>query len=261
MVYHVHSPTSRDSTRAWRNRWNAWVECASLWGSPRLIAVSQTLGRDLIGRGYAPRRVTVVHNGVPCVEPLPPRQPPCGCWTLACVALVRPRKGIEDLLDALATLRGQGLPLRLRVVGPFETPAYESQVKQHAERLGVADAVEWTGFVSDVTAELQKADLLVLPSLFGEGLPMVVLEAMACGVPVVGTRVEGVPEAIRDGVDGMLARPNDPAELARAIARIVSGELPWTIFSRNARERQVEEFSDRSMAAGVAAVYREVLGL
>ena len=215
----------------------------------------------MIRRGYAPQSITVVHNGVPCVEPLPPRDPPRGPWNLVCVALVRPRKGIEDLLTALAILRGQGLPVRLRVVGPFESPAYEAQLKDCAERLGVAEIIEWTGFVSDVTAQLQQADLLVLPSLFGEGLPMVVLEAMACGVPVVGTRVEGVPEAIRDGQDGLLAEPHDPPGLARAIARIVSGELSWTSLSRSARARQIERFSDTCMAAGVAAVYREVLGM
>jgi glycosyltransferase involved in cell wall biosynthesis len=177
------------------------------------------------------------------------------------VALVRPRKGIENLLDALALLRVQGLPVRLRVVGPFESPAYESQLKDYAGHLGVADAVEWTGFVADVNAALRQADLLVLPSLFGEGLPMVVLEAMACGLPVVGTRVEGVPEAIGDGLSGLLAEPNDPADLARAIARIVSGELSWADLSRHARARQVEQFSDSCMAAGVATVYRAVLGL
>ena len=79
-------------------------------------------------------------------------------------------------------------------------------------------------FPSDVPAELGAMDLLVLPSLFGEGLPMVVLEAMAAGVPVVATRVEGVPEAIGDGVNGVLAAAGHAADLARAIARVVRGE-------------------------------------
>ncbi len=260
MVYHVHSPTARDSTRAWRNRCNAALEWASLRGTPRLIAVSHSLRRHMLALGYAPQRISVVHNGVPCIEPPPRRDPPRGQWTLGCVALIRPRKGIEVLLDAMAVLRAEELPVRLRVVGPFESAAYETQLKDRAGRLGIADGVEWTGFLSDVNAALRQFDLLVLPSLFGEGLPMVVLEAMACGVPVVGTRVEGVPEAIGDGQDGVLARPNDPPDLARAIARVVSGGLSWVSLSQHARARQVEAFSDQSMAAGVAAVYRDVLG-
>ena len=102
-------------------------------------------------------------------------------------------------------------------------------------------------------------DVLVLPSLFGEGLPMVVLEAMAAGVPVAATRVEGVPEAIRDGIDGVLAEPGNAQDLAAAIRRIVDGELDWQQLRHNARQRHAERFSDEAMAAQLATVYREIL--
>ena len=102
-------------------------------------------------------------------------------------------------------------------------------------------------------------DLFVLPSLFGEGLPMVVLEAMSAGVPVVATRVEGTPEAIRDGVDGIIADPGDPADLARAIESIITGENDWSALRGNARQRQADTFSDHSMAAGVADVYARII--
>ena len=75
------------------------------------------------------------------------------------------------------------------------------------EKLGVGDAIEWTGFTQNIAAELRVMDLFVLPSLFGEGLPMVVLEAMAAGLPVVASRVEGVPEAIRHREEGLLVEP------------------------------------------------------
>ena len=102
-------------------------------------------------------------------------------------------------------------------------------------------------------------DLFVLPSLFGEGLPMVILEAMAAGVPIVATRVEGVPEAIRDGVEGLIASPDDAGDLARAIARYVRGQADWSQLRVAAHRRQAERFSDRSMAEGVAEVYQRVL--
>jgi glycosyltransferase involved in cell wall biosynthesis len=102
-------------------------------------------------------------------------------------------------------------------------------------------------------------DLFVLPSLFGEGLPMVVLEAMAAGVPVVATRVEGIPEAIRDGIDGLIASPNDVNDLVLQLDRVIRGQVDWNAMRISAHRRQEEKFSDRSMAQGVAQVYRKVL--
>jgi glycosyltransferase involved in cell wall biosynthesis len=259
LVYHVHSPTLRDSTHRWRNRINALVERLGMRLVSAVIAVSKSLKGSIRRRGLARRPVFVVRNGVPSGQPKSHR--PCGKreWTLGTVALFRPRKGIEVLLEALAMLRLQGLRVRLRAVGGFETPDYERKLQGLCERLGLADAVDWTGFTQDVQGQLARLDLFVLPSLFGEGLPMVILEAMAAGVPVVATRVEGVPEAIRDGQDGLIAEPGDAGSLARVIARVVRGDVEWSRLSASARKRHARKFSDRRMAAGVAAVYRRVL--
>jgi len=260
MVYHVHSPTSKDSTRPLHNWLNNRTERFSLGGADQLIAVSNSLKKHMISEGFPEEMVTVVSNGVPALEALPKREAPSNNWTLGSVALYRPRKGMEVLIDALAMLREQGLELKLRAVGPFETPQYEQEIKDRVEQRGVGDLIEWTGFTSDVNAELRKMDLFVLPSLFGEGLPMVVLEAMAAGAPVVCTRVEGAPEAVRDDIDGVLAEPNDAESLATAIKRVVTGELDWTQLRNSAAERHRNHFSDHSMARGVAAVYDKVLG-
>ena len=99
----------------------------------------------------------------------------------------------------------------------------------------------------------------VLPSLFGEGLPMVILEAMSAGIPVVATRVEGVPEAVRDGQEGLLVKPGDPDDLAQAITRLIGGELDLGQLGANAMRRHGACFSDIRMAAEVAAIYRCVL--
>jgi len=149
--------------------------------------------------------------------------------------------------------------VRLRAVGGFETLAYRHEIDALVDQLGLADAVDWTGFTRDVNDELALMDLFVLPSLFGEGLPMVILEAMAAGVPVVATRVGGAPEAIRDGLDGLLAAPGDADDLARLIERVVSGKASWSAMRQSAHERQAKRFSDCSMAEGLAAVYRRVL--
>lgn len=259
LVYHVHSPTLRDSTHGIRNRINSYVERMSLVGAKELIAVSESLGRWLLKCGYSPKKINVVPNGVPSPELIRKSTPPGPEWTLGMTALFRPRKGLEILLESLAAMRRAQLPVKLLAVGPFETPEYETHIMDIVRRLDLADVIEWTGFTDDVAAQLRRMDLFVLPSLFGEGLPMVILEAMATGVPVVATRVEGAPEAIRDGEDGALADPNDVESLVDAITRIVTGKRDWTTLRENALARHAQRFSARSMAAGVARVYEKIL--
>ena len=259
LVYHVHSPTSRDSTRDWANRINTWIEKLSVRGAARLIPVSNSLGRHMETEGVSPDKLKVVPNGVPTLGSVPHRSKPQGEWTIGTVALFRPRKGTEVLIDALAELRAQDLDAKLLCVGGFETADYEQQLKDKVAEHNLGDHVEWTGFTSDVNAQLGKMDLFALPSLFGEGLPMVVLEAMAAGVPVIATDVEGVPEAIRNGIDGMIAQPDDPADLANAIACVMDGKVSWEQLRLSALVRHNDNFSDRSMAAGVAKIYDEIL--
>jgi glycosyltransferase involved in cell wall biosynthesis len=258
-LYHVHSPAGHDSTRQFLNAFNALVEWHSLREADRLIAVSPSLVRYMVARGFAAERVVCVPNGVPTNLAAVDRTPPLGTWTLGTVALFRPRKGVEVLLEALAAVRSWGLDVRLRAVGGFETLAYETAILGLADRLGVTSAINWTGFTRDVNAELAKIDLFVLPSLFGEGLPMVVLEAMAAGVPVIATRVEGVPEAVVHRETGLLVDPDSVSQLAAAIRQVVDGDMDYAAMSRAGRERHAEKFSDVAMAGNVAAVYDDVL--
>lgn len=259
LVYHVHSPAGHDSTRPMLNALNALVEWHSLRNAERLICVSPSLERYMRARGFAAERIVCVPNGVPAPLAVADRSPPTGTWTLGTVALFRPRKGIEVLLEALAALRSWGVDVRLRAVGGFETLAYESAVLALAERLDLTRAIDWVGFTRQVDAELARMDLFVLPSLFGEGLPMVVLEAMAAGVPIIASRVEGVPEAVVHRETGLLVDPESVSQLATAIQAFVRGEVNYQALSRKGRERHAERFSDVAMARGVAEVYRAVL--
>tara|TARA_R110002049_G_scaffold2750_2_gene21375 strand:+ start:76865 stop:78268 length:1404 start_codon:yes stop_codon:yes gene_type:complete len=256
-VYHVHSPAAHDSTRKWINRLNAMIESQSLRGCSHLITVSESLRCHCVAAGISEDKVSVVHNGVPGV--CPPREStptPGGQWTIGMVALIRPRKGLEIVLDALSQLDQQGLDVVLRCIGPFETEEYEKQIQDRIDELGIRHRVQQAGFTNDVPAALAKLDAMVLPSLFGEGLPMVVLESMAAGLPVIATRVEGTPEAITDRVEGLLAEPRDPASLAEKIGDLVRGEIDWHEMSEAAMRRHTADFSDVAMAKGTAAVYR-----
>jgi glycosyltransferase involved in cell wall biosynthesis len=258
-VYHVHSPAGRDSTRRVLNWINATVEWAAVRGADQLIAVSPSLREYMICRGIPAERITYVPNGVPGASLAAERRPPTGVWTLGTVALFRPRKGIETLLEAVAMLRSRNINVRLRAVGGFETPFYKAEVLGLAERLDLGPAIDWIGFTRNVNRELAKINLFVLPSLFGEGLPMVVLEAMAAGLPVVASRVEGVPEAVVHRETGLLVEPGSVSQLAQSIEELIAGDVDYTLLSCGARYRHAALFSDTKMAEGVANVYRKVL--
>ena len=255
-VYHVHSPAARDSTRYLTNRINDWVESISLIGCQKLITVSKSLRREMLGRGWSRRQVEAIANGVaeqPSIDAESRRGN--STWRLGIVALFRPRKGIEVLLRALAKLPPGSPCVQLDVIGGFETPEYEAQVHSLVEDLKLRDSVRFLGFTKDVTGSMRTLDGLVLPSLFGEGMPMVVLEALAVGVPVIATRVEGTPEVVRDGREGVLAEPQDAESLSQAISKFISDRQAWCEMSRNAHHRHREKFSDVQMAERTARAY------
>lgn len=258
-IYHVHSPVSCDSARAWQNRINGWVEWFSLRSATRVIVVSPSLVSYMRERGVATDKLVCVPNGVPSGNQVRRTRAIGEQLQLGMVALFRPRKGTEVLLEAVANAVSRGHHLRLRLIGGFETREYQQQIRNEIERLGLSQHVDLVGFTAEVDKELAQLDVMVLPSLYGEGLPMVVLEAMAAGVPVIASRVEGASAAIEHRESGMLVEPGSVSQLADAIEEFATGEIDHAQLARHARLRHTKQFSDVAMARGVAAVYRDVL--
>lgn len=259
LVYHVHSPVGRDSNRGLMNQMNTWMEKFSLRRVDRMICVSNSLAGYMQELGHSPDKLRVVANGVAPLPAVSPRTAPNSVWTIGTMALFRPRKGTEVLLDALKVLKQNGVAVKLRAVGPFETPEYEKEIMAHVDRLDIADMIEWTGFQTDVDDQLKQMDVFVLPSLYGEGLPMVVLEAMANAVPVVASNVEGIPEAVRDGVDGLIFEAANADDLAEKLTSLIGNDSRWVGMSQSSLNRQREKLSDTAMAKGAAEVYDELL--
>ncbi|MCC6511961.1 MAG: glycosyltransferase [Pirellulaceae bacterium] len=259
-VYHVHSPTARDSTRGMINRINDMVEQFAIRSCDLLITVSRSLRREMLKRGVPRKRLVAVANGVAAMEPIEPASRLSQVtWRLGLIALMRPRKGVEVALQAMAKLKARGAAITLDLIGGFETPAYEATIVQMIDDLGLMDVVHLRGFTRDVAGVMRQLDGLVLPSLFGEGMPMVVLEALSAGVPVVATRVEGTPEVVRHGVEGMLAEPRDPVDLAQQIERLCLDRAEWAKMSQAAVARHRSRFSDLEMARGVARAYDRII--
>ena len=135
------------------------------------------------------------------------------------VGQLQPAKGFHILIDSLAALLAQGYNATLTIVG--DGPDRDA-LEAHAAHRGVANRVKFTGALNqtEVRAVLADSDAFALPS-FAEGIPVVLMEAMATSLPCVASRITGIPELIEDGVSGLLVTPSDEADLARAIARLI----------------------------------------
>ncbi len=260
LVHHLHGPTTHDTEHRVRNYWNSFIERICVRKAAHGVAVSKFVAGYARSLGVPPERCTVVWNGVKTPSARPVREDR-GQLTVGAVALFRPRKGIEVLIEAVARLADARTGLvKVLMVGGFETKAYEEKIKDLSRRLNVHDRIEWTGFTTDVDQMLRRMDVFVLPSLYGEGLPMVILEAMALGLPIVSSAVGGVGEAIEDRRSGVLVEPGDAAAMCLSLNEVLVDEALRLEIGQGARRRQTECFSVNTMAAGVAAVYDKVLG-
>jgi glycosyltransferase involved in cell wall biosynthesis len=137
-----------------------------------------------------------------------------------CVGRLTAAKGQAILLKAVAQLHSQGSPVRLTLVGMGPD---EHSLKAYAEQLGISEQVDFTGAVDQdhILDYYHAADIFVLPS-FAEGLPVVLMEAMAMEIPCITTAITGVPELITNGEDGVLVAASDCDGLTAAISRLVN---------------------------------------
>lgn len=168
-------------------------------------------------------------------------KPPGDPFELVCVGRLVAAKGQHILLDALATLLAEGRRVHLTLVG--QGPDMES-LKAQSSRLGLGEAVTLTGAVNQdaILDYYLRADAFVLPS-FAEGLPVVLMEAMALGVPCITTHITGVPEMIRDGIEGLLVAPSDTEGLTRAIARLMDAPELGQALTQAGRSRILAEYT------------------
>lgn len=198
------------------------------------------------------RNVVVVHCGVdtdlftPPVTDGPRRD---GALRILCVGSLVEKKGQRHLVDACQQLAARGIAVECQLVGdgPART-ALEAQVAS----LGLGDVVTFAGGQprDAVRAMLGTADVMVLPSIVTragnmEGIPVALMEAMACGVPVISTRTSGIPELINDGVDGFLVPPADAATLADRLAVLADDPARRQDMGARGRAKIVRDFDLR----------------
>jgi colanic acid/amylovoran biosynthesis glycosyltransferase len=229
-----------------------------------VIAISEYNRRALLERSPSARRVEVVHCGIDSDRygwrGLDGRDPD----RVVCVASLMPKKGHAVLVDALALLAERRPGVVLELVG--DGPEHDRVLRRARER-GVSGRISLLGARSseEVRATLAGARAFALPAVRlpsgrMEGIPVALMEAMASGVPVVATRLSGIPELVQDGVTGLLVEPHDPHGLAEALERLLGDDALAAVLARAARARVERSFALRSEATRLGDLIVESTG-
>jgi glycosyltransferase involved in cell wall biosynthesis len=244
----------------WKNRVYERMQTRSFRHFDAVVAVSGRLRSDLIARGVPDQRITVIPNGwEPANDILPsddarkalgldPSAPHIG-W----VGRLSPEKGPDVLLRAIPKIEPHTLRVSFLGDGPMRPECVEL-----AERLGVGERISWHGPGPGASQLLRAFDAIVLSS-WTEGTPMILLEAMAAGVPVVATAVGGIPDVV-SAREANLCEPGDEAGIAAAINDIVQHPVEARRRSGRARERLAEDFAITAWATRYQGLYADLVG-
>lgn len=239
---------------------NTWI-----WKhSPLIITVCEDFKKRLCALGVPPSKIHVVYNGIS--PHLCYARPSSGDvrreWNLpdnSRLLLVMGRlsgeKGQANFLRAFALVANEQPDVRAFIVGDGPDRNY---LQSLANDLRLASRVVFTGYQHDVRKYYEAADVLVVPSK-SEGIPNVVLEAMVFGVPIISTRVGGIPEVIQDGLSGLLVPSENPKALAEGILRLLSDRKLAQRLVQGARQECLPRFTTARRCAKLADLYQRLL--
>lgn len=268
----VTSLHGSDVYLAERSRVVGWCAGRVFSCADAITSCSRELADRAISLGAASERTTVIPYGVDSDTFRPSANGVDGTAraelglqpedrvVLAVGRLVK-KKGFRYLIEAVALLRDQGITAHLLFAG---TGDEESDLRDLSEAIGVASLTNFLGAVSRdrMPALYRTADALAVPSVRAEGnvdgLPNVLLEGMASGLPVVASRIAGIPDVIRDGENGLLTEPEDAADIADALGRVLEGEGPRKRLAKAARRHVEERLNWRSVTGQYAQVLESV---
>ena len=235
----------------------------------KIVAISERIREELITTGVDSRKVVCVRSAVE-LEPWSGRADPqrfrevtgvelgSGWLVIGVVAQLIKRKGHRDLLAALPAILS-GLPERCRIrVVFFGQGPLEASLRAEVSRREMDDLVRFAGFVGDLSLVVPGLSLVVHPAI-REGLGVILMQAAAAGVPIVATRAGGIPEVVRDGINGLLVSHSDPEALSDAVLRVLGNPELAARLSAGGRELAATEFTVAACVRGNLEVYRSLL--
>jgi glycosyltransferase involved in cell wall biosynthesis len=232
----------------------------------RTVTVTNFVKQQLVEIGMTPGRIQAIYNGVD-LNRFQPDPAARVAWrsrfqiaedelVISTISYLRPFKNPHVILKAVALLVARNIPVRLFVAGDGELL---EPMKNLARELRIEGRVHWLGNFAETEHLLQGSDIFVLASV-GEAIGNVLLEAMACGLPSVGTRSGGIPEIIEDGVTGFLAKPLDAADFACQMGRLAEDGRLRSRMSTASVERARSRFAVDVTVENFLKVY-ESLGM
>lgn len=224
----------------------------------RIVGCSEGVRSVLLSQGLPAERCIAISNGIrlepfanAADQPLPAREP-----GLVMVARYSKQKDHASLLEALALLRLRGLTPTLHLAGGGKA-LHRRPVEQLAQRLGLAEQVRFLGLVRHVPELLMSQQICVLSTRY-EGMPLALIEGMAAGCAVLGSRVPGVQELIRHEQDGVLVEPGSPQALADALESLLRDPARAAALAAAGRERALAEFSRERMQSAYADLFLQI---
>jgi len=257
VILHIHG-AAFDVFHEQAGVFGRWIIAWTLRRADCVVALSEGWRRKL--QAMAPgTRIVVVENAVETSTETMTRGHD-GAPRFLMLARMDEWKGVDDLLDACAQLHAKKLTFELVLAGPPGTAGDETVLNQKIRERALAGVVRYIGPVRGEEKErlLQWADVYVQPSLH-EGMPLSMLEALACGLPVIATRVGAVPEVIEDGRHGLLIPPGRPDPLASAIMELATGTSLREAMGREGRGLVRSRFSLSRFRDELLALYDGVL--
>lgn len=225
------------------------------------LPVCDALGQQLVGLGCNPNKIRVHHSGIKVsgFSFMERRGVGQGPTRLLTVGRLIEKKGIAYGIEAVARLKASGRHVRYTVAGDGELKA---QLEQMISDLGLGAEIQLVGATSneDVIGLLRDAHLFIAPSVTAEngdqeGIPNVLKEAMATGIPVVSTTHSGIPELVKDGVSGCLVPERDSAALADRLADLIDHPERWAAMGRAGRQRVEVEFDSEKLTEQLIRLY------
>jgi glycosyltransferase involved in cell wall biosynthesis len=243
--------------------------------------VSNQTKQEWADFGYSPELIEVVHNGTDFTKFKPAEdfsdlrqdwQVPENRRLISYIGRIDSMKGLESLIQAIAILTRNGENVELALAGKpvvhysfikkteceEEGQKYQRSLSDLATELGVSDRIQFLGHLADPVPLYQASDVSVLASTWNEPFGRSIIESMACGTPVVASRVGGIPEILTGEFDRQLVNPGDPEDLAAHLAQVMHWRQDDPSLGARCRQQVLNRFTYEKMIDGIERVLQSV---